>query len=108
MFSLNRELQEKRSCFQEILAANLEGVKITTALQTFDQMDFKGFLAEVKKQKITIPLSQQSEWIKYFNQHKEACQTLSQQISETDNEIDTCVFDLYGLTHEERELVMKS
>lgn len=71
-------------------------------------MDFKGFLAELKKQKSTIPLSQQSEWIKYFNQHKEACQTLSQKISETDNEIDTRIFDLYALTPEEREIVMKT
>ncbi|MBR6129963.1 MAG: N-6 DNA methylase, partial [Bacteroidaceae bacterium] len=107
MLSLNKELQEKRSCFQEILTANLEGVKITTALQTFDQMDFKGFVAELKKQKITIPLTQQNEWIKCFNQNKEACQALTQQISETDREIDTRVFDLYGLTPEEREIVMK-
>jgi hypothetical protein len=32
---------------------------------------------------------------------------LAQQISETDQEIDTRVFDLYGLTPEEREIVMK-
>jgi len=36
-----------------------------------------------------------------------ACKDLSQQISETDKEIDTLVFDLYGLTPEEREIVMK-
>ena len=85
----------------------MEGVKITTALQTFDQMDFKGFLAELKKQKIKLSLSQQDEWEEYFNGNAAACQTLSQQIAETDQEIETRVFDLYGLTPEEREIVMK-
>ncbi len=89
------------------MTENLEGVKITTALQTFDQVDFKGFLAELKKQKIKLTLSQQDEWEEYFTQSTEACQALSQQIAETDQEIDTLVFDLYGLTPEEREIVMK-
>ena len=108
MLSLNKELQEKRSRFLRRMTENLEGVKITTALQTFDQMDFKGFMTELKKQKIKLTLSQQDEWEEYFNGNAEACQILSQQISETDKEIDTRVFDLYGLTQEEREIVIKN
>ena len=107
MLFLHSQLQEKRSRFLRRLTENIEGIKITTALQTFDQMDFKGFLAELKKQKIKLSLSQQDEWEEYFNGNAEACQTLSQQIAATDNEIDTRVFDLYGLTPEEREIVMK-
>ena len=107
MFSLNKELQEKRSRFLRRLTENLEGVKVTTALQSFDQMDFKGFVAELKKQKIRLSLSQHDEWEKYFYQNKEACQALAKQISETDNEIDKLVFDLYDLTPEEREIVRK-
>ena len=108
MLSLNKELQEKRSRFLRRLAENLEGVKITTALQTFDKLTFAEFLSELKKQKIKLSLSQQDEWEDYFNKNAEACLALSQQISETDTEIDTRVFDLYGLTQEEREIVMKN
>ena len=107
MLSLNKQLQEKRSRFLRRLGENIEGVKITTALQTFDELDFAGFVAELKKQKIRLSLLQQDEWEPYFNQNKEVCQALTQQISETDREIDTRVFDLYGLTPEEREIVMK-
>ena len=107
MLSLHKDLQEKRSRFLRRLGENIEGVKITTALQTFDELDFAGFLAELKKQKIKLSLVQQDEWEPYFNQNKEACQALAQQISDTDKEIDTRVFDLYGLTPEEREIVMK-
>ncbi len=108
MFSLNSQLQEKRSQFLRRLSENLEGVKITSSLQAFDTMDFKGFVAELKKQKIKLTLSQQDEWEEYFNQRVAECQKLSAQIKATDNEIDNKVFDLYGLTEEERKIVMTS
>jgi len=106
MLSLNSHLQEKRNRFLRRLSENFEGIKITTVLQTFDQLDFKGFVAELKKQKIKLSLVQQDEWEDYFNQYRQACQELSEQIQTTDNEIDQCVFDLYGLTPEEREIVI--
>jgi len=101
------QLQEKRSRFLRRLSENFEGIKITTSLQTFDQLDFKAFVAELKKQKIKLSLIQQDEWEDYFNQYREACNQLSSQITETDNEIDQRVFDLYDLTQEEREIVME-
>lgn len=106
MLSLNKGLQEKRSRFLRRLTENFEGIKITTALQTFDQLDFKGFVAELKKQKIKLTLVQQDEWEDYFNQYRQACQEHSEQIKATDNEIDQRVFDLYGLTPEERKIVL--
>ena len=108
MLSLNSQLQEKRNRFLRRLSENTEGMKITSALQTFDQMDFTGFMAELKKQKIKLSLSQQDEWEDYFNQYRSECQQLSAQIAETDNEIDQRVFDLYGLTPEEREIVSRA
>ena len=108
MLSLNQQLQEKRRRFLRRLNENMEGIKITTALQTFDKMDFAGFMAELKKQKIKLSLVQQDEWEEYFNQYREVCQELSAQINATDNEIDQRVFDLYGLTPEEREIVLNS
>ena len=96
-----RQLQEKRSRFLRRLKDNMEGIKITVALQTFDLMDFAGFLAELKKQKIKLSLVQQDEWEEYFNQYREACQQFSAQIAETDQEIDQKVYHLYGLTYDE-------
>lgn len=77
-------------------------------MQTFDQMDFAGFVAELKKQRLKLSLVQQDEWEEYFNQYRQACQELSDQIAATDNEINQRVFDLYGLTPEEREIVIKA
>ena len=108
MLSLNKQLQEKRSRFLRRLSDNFEGVKITTALQQFDTMDFKGLLAELKKQKIKMTLTQQDEWEDYFNERAAECLDLSAQIKATDTEIDNRVFDLYGLTEDERKIVMEA
>jgi hypothetical protein len=108
MLSLNSQLREKRCRFLSRLSDNLEGVKITTALEQFDQMNFKGLMAELKKQKLSIPLKQQDEWEDFFNERVAECRELSAQIKATDEEIDAKVFDLYGLTEEERRIVIES
>ena len=100
------QLQDKRSRFLRKLSNNFEGLKITAALQQFDQMDFKGLMAELKKQKIHIPIKEQDEWEDAFNERVAECQELSAQIKATDEEIDIKVFDLYGLTEEERKIVI--
>ncbi|MBQ8701815.1 MAG: Eco57I restriction-modification methylase domain-containing protein [Prevotella sp.] len=108
MLTLNQQLQEKRSRFLRRLSENIEGVKITTALQTFDRLTFAEFTAELKKQKIRIPLMQQNEWEEFFDASAAECQQLTVQIAATDAEIDTKVFDLYDLTDEERKIVMEA
>ena len=107
MLSLNSKLQEKRARFLHRISDNLEGVKITSALQQFDQLDFNGLMAELKKQKLSIPLKQQDEWEDFFNERVAECRELSAQIKATNEEIDNKVFDLYGLTEEERRIVME-
>ena len=108
MLSLNSHLQDKRSRFLRRLSDNLEGVKLTTALQSFEQLDFKGLMAELKKQKIHIPVKEQDEWEDFFRERVAECQALTAQIKATDQEIDNKVFDLYGLTEEERKIVMEA
>ena len=101
MLSLNKQLLEKRTRFLHRLSENFEGVKITSAMQTFDQMDFKAFVGELKKQKIKLSLAEQDEWEDYFNQYRNDCQQLSEQIAGTDRKIDLRVYQLYGLTYDE-------
>jgi len=87
------------------LSENIEGIKVTTALQTFDRLSFAEFIKELKKQKIKLSLSQQDEWEDYFNDYAQACQQLSAQIAQTDSEIDARVSALYGLTPEEQDII---
>ena len=107
MLTLHRQLQEKRSKFLHRLTENFENLKITTALQQFDQLDFRGLMSELKKQKIKLTLSQQDEWEDYFTERLSECQQLTAQIRATDQDINNRVFDLYGLTEEERKIVIE-
>ena len=108
MLTLNAQLQEKRNRFHRRLTENFEGVKITTALHTFDKLTFAEFTAELKKQKIKLTLAQQDEWEDYFNQYVDTCRQIADQITATDHEIDTLVYQLYGLTPEEIKTVEES
>ena len=101
MFMLHTQLQEKRSCFLRRLSENIKDVKITTALQTFERLTFAEFITELKKQKKRLSLVEQDEWEDYFNRYRSTCLQLTEQITQTDNEIDNRVFKLYGLTYDE-------
>ena len=105
MLSLNSNLSHKRQRFHRRLQENLGVTKVTAALEHFDELDFKAFVTELKKQKISLSLSQQDEWEDYFNQYKAECNSLSAQIAVTDKEIDRMVYELYGLTEEEIKVV---
>ena len=107
MLALNKDLQEKRARFLRRVEENL-GVKITGALETFDMLTFKDFCKELSKQKCKLTLSQQDEWEEYFNLYATDCQALTQTIQTTDSQIDELVYDLYGLTEPEKEIIRKS
>lgn len=105
MLSLNKDLQAKRARFIRRLQDNMPDIKITGTLETFDTLDFAGFVAELKKQKIKLSLVQQDEWEDYFNQYKADCTELTSAISTTDSEIDSRVYALYGLTDDEIKVI---
>ena len=101
ILSVNQKLQEIRSRFLRRLLDNFERIKITGTLSVFDQLEFANFLKELKKQKITLKLSQQDEWEEYFNDYRTECRKLSERIEKTDRDIDFRVYKLYGLTYDE-------
>ena len=105
MLSLNSDLQNKRQRFLKRLSDNFAGIKITGKIETFDELDFAQFLAELKKQKIALSFKQQDDFEDYFNEYKTDCNKLSAEISATDKEIDSLVYALYGLTEEEIEII---
>lgn len=101
MLTFNSELQARRGRFLKRLTDNMKDIRITGALERFDEMEFGQFVAELRKQKIALSLTAQDEWEEYFNAYRTDCQTLRTQIHETDQTIDKMVYALYGLTQEE-------
>ncbi|MDM8560005.1 TaqI-like C-terminal specificity domain-containing protein, partial [Candidatus Parabeggiatoa sp. HSG14] len=108
MLALNKEQQEKKTKFINRITSNLAIAKITKKLEAFYNFDFKTFVAELKKQKVTLSLVQEDEWEEYFIAYKTEINQLQTQISTTDKEIDKMVYELYGLTEEEIGIVEES
>ena len=90
------------------LPANSLEIKLTKKLEAFYNYDFKTFVAELKKQKIKLSLTQQDEWEEYFNNYKTEINQIQVEINKTDQEIDQMVYKLYELTEEEIKIVEES
>ncbi len=105
MLRLNESFQSKQKIFLSRIQSNFTIEKPSNKIKEFYNYDFKTFLSELKKKKVTLTLKQQDEWERYFNEYKTAINKLQQQITQTDNEIDQLVYELYGLTEEEIKIV---
>jgi len=105
MIILCSDLQKSKQGFIKRVTDNFNDIKITGTLENFEVLDFKQFLAELKKQKLEISLKQQAEWNDFFDDEKKACNTIVEHIKATDDAIDKMVYELYGLTDDEIKIV---
>ena len=105
MLSLNKQKQEKVNKFLHRFETNFEIEKFSNKMKAFNDYDFKTLISELNKKKIKLSLSQQDEWEEYFNNFKTEINEFQKQIDKTDIEIDQMVYELYGLTDEEIEIV---
>ncbi|MDP8226481.1 MAG: TaqI-like C-terminal specificity domain-containing protein [Candidatus Celaenobacter polaris] len=105
MLSLNKQKQEKINKFLHRLETSFEIENFSNKMKAFYDYDFKTLISEFKKKKIKLTFSQQDEFEEYFNNYKEEILKLQKQINQTDKEIDQMVYELYGLTDEEIEVV---
>jgi len=108
MLHLNQQLQEKSNRFIKRVSDNFKLEKISKKLEAFYDNEFKNFVAELNKQKVTLSLIQQDEWEVYFTSYKTEINQIQTEINKTDCEIDQMVYELYGLTEEEIEIVENS
>jgi hypothetical protein len=105
MLSLYKSFNSKQKGFLSRIQSNFTIDKTSNKLKEFYNYDFKTFLSELKKKKVTLTLKQQDEWEQYFNEYKTEINKLQHQINQTDKEIDQLVYKLYNLTEEEIKIV---
>jgi hypothetical protein len=63
--------------------------------------DFKTFLSELKKQKIVLKGEDKDDWFDRHTRLKDQIKDLDAQIAAQEQELNTLVYALYGLTPEE-------
>ena len=96
--------------FQKYLQSQFSLEKLSKKLQNWQELDFSEFIKEINKalkkvdgEKLTK--MDGMEWMEVFDKKKGELQTLKAEIDKTDKEIDQMVYELYGLTQEEIEIV---
>lgn len=105
ILTLNKELQEILQKFQRMIMREFSLEKISTKLQNWYLLNFAEFIKELSKIKVKLNLSQKADWEDYFIAEKSKAETLNNEITKTDKEIDRMVYELYGLNEEEIRIV---
>ena len=105
MLSLNKELQDLSQKFQRMLLRKFDLEKLSTKLQEWYLLDFSDFIKELKRLKVKLSLSQESEWEEYFLEEKLKAVAIDSEIKNTDKEIDSMVYRIYDLTDEEIKII---
>ena len=108
MLEHNKIMWEKVQKFLKRVQGTFELEKLSKKLQKFYELTFEEFLKELKKKKIVLSLKDQDEWQDYFDSYKKEVSEIKAEIDACDREIDEMVFDLYGLSEEERDVVISS
>lgn len=108
MLALNKELQELSAKFQRNLQREFSLETLSKKLQNWYELSFAEFLKELAKAKLNLTLSQKADWEDYFLAEQQKAISIKSQIDQTDKEIDQMVYELYGLTEEEIEIVENS
>lgn len=94
-------IQSVHESLQSLLQSKYTLPKLSRTLENWPALDFKGFLKELKKAKVSLSLAEEAEWLGYFTEQQAKAHALQAQIDKTDKEIDVLVYQLYGLTAEE-------
>ncbi len=89
----------------ELIQGKFEIEKLTKKLQNWHELEFSEFSKELKKAKVQLSLSEEAEWMQYFNEQKHKAQESKSEINRIDQEINQMVYELYALTQEEIEIV---
>ncbi|MBL8003099.1 MAG: N-6 DNA methylase [Flavobacteriales bacterium] len=105
MMNLSTRFTEVRLNYLGLLKSKYNLPALSRALEYWPDLEFKGFLAELKKAKVQLSLAEEAEWLSYFTTEKAKAQALGAEIAKTDKEIDALVYQLYGLTEEEIAVV---
>jgi len=98
-------LQEISGSFLELLQTKFTIDKPSKKLKSWPDLDFKGFLAELKKVRVHLSIEEEAEWLTYFNKKKTEANALQAEIDRIDKQIDLMVYELYGLSEEQVRVV---
>ena len=106
--TLNNELLNTSDKFQRTIKRKFNLTVIPKKLDNWYLLSYGDFLKELTKLKVKLSLIEETEWEDYFLMEQQKSIKIKSQIDQTDKEIDRMVYELYGLTQDEIQIVENS
>ena len=110
LIELNDGSNKVQDSFRKYFCIKFNLEKLSGKLENWHELDFSDFIKELNKaikktSGTSLTKKDEFEWLELFEDNKKKAQDLQTQINQTEKTIDTMVYDLYGLTQEERDIV---
>ncbi len=110
MLELQKNFQPQTQKLSNYISSQYQLEKLSVKLSSWYELDFSDFIKELNKAIKTAkgtPLTKKDEfeWMELFEESKKKALELKAEIDRTDKEIDAMVYELYGLTEGEIEIV---
>jgi len=109
MIQLNQKFQKEVMGFKHWIQKEYDVKKLSQKLEKYYKLSQDEFIDELKKKKVDTKSRKNRESLeKEFTESLEIIMPLLNEITLTDNEIDQMVYELYGLTPEEIQIIEES
>jgi hypothetical protein len=109
MLKLNRKLQEEINGFKHWIKKEFNVDKMSKKLEKYYELSEDEFINELRKKKVDTKSRKNREYLeREFNESLAIIKPLLNQIEQTDKEMDQMVYQLYGLTEEEIQIIEQS
>lgn len=113
MLELQKNFQSQTQKLSTYISSQYQLEKLSGKLSSWYDLNFSEFIKELSKAIKTsggTPLTKKDEfeWMELFEENKKQTLDLKSQIDQTDKEIDRMVYELYGLTNDEIQIVENS
>jgi len=105
MLDYHTSIQKQTTRFIKLLQSSFSNLKVNKKIENWHYMTFGEFRKELEKQKIIIAIKELMDYQDLFDTSKNKINELQTKIGQTENTIDKLVYQLYGLTQEEIEIV---
>lgn len=87
--------QKLTNNFLTLLRGDVKGLSMTSKLEKCFEFSLEVLQSELKKQKVSIPLKQKTEYLNFFNENQIEYQNLQQEIEDIEQQLDEMLWNLY-------------
>lgn len=119
MMVISESFVKTSSQLYDLLSSKFGSSNISNKLKKWYVLEFAEFFKELEKSRKAadkenetgynkLSLTDEAEWMQYFKVQKENSSIIKRQIKVIDKQIDQLVYELYGLTKEEIQIVENS